>query len=167
MYRGVKSGSEGEKLFQSLRPGSVMTLDEPVSTSIDPKQAVSFGQYMFEIETPAASYISGIGSGYAYEQEAVMAPGRYRVVSVERGKVNDPPRGAIPVGIIRVQDVTTGERSWLPSPQASRSMAENIPGDRDTRFQMDDGPGQFKLLPGRPGYADPLRRPSRPPSMSR
>jgi HK97 family phage prohead protease len=152
VYRGVLPGSHGEKLADSLRAGSVMNLDEPVSTSIDPRQAVSFGNTLFEIETPAASYISGIGSGYAYEQEAVMAPGRFEVVSIERGTINYARAGKTgPVRIIRLRDTTVGARSWRPAPAgkaAAVSRSAALPdddGDRSRRFMAGDGPGQFKV----------------------
>jgi phage head maturation protease len=163
VYRGVVPGSHGEKLADSLHVGGPpLNLDEPVSTSIDPRQAVSFGNTLFEIETPAASYISGIGSGYAYEQEAVMAPGRYEVVSVSTGKINYLSGGKTgPVRIIRLRDVTGGARSWRPTAagkaaaSVSRAALAASPGDEDDRarrFMAGDGLGQFKLA-GKPAAA--------------
>jgi hypothetical protein len=115
VYRGVEPGSHGGRLAESLRVGSELTLDEPVSTSIDPRSSVQFGNYIFEIETPAAAYIAGIGSKYASEAEAVMAPGRFRVVSIERSKITGYHGKVIPVAVIRLQDITAGGRSWRPA----------------------------------------------------
>lgn len=152
VYRGVVPGSHGAQIAESLRVGGTMTLDEPVSTSIDPKQAVSFGTYVFEIDSPAASYIAGIGSKYTYEQEAVLAPGRFQVTSIEDGKVGLGPNGTAAVRIIRLKDVSQGGRSWLPAGVATSGRAasssddgdDGDDGDRSDRFMQGDGLGQFK-----------------------
>lgn len=152
VYRGVKPGSELSKLAERLRPGSTLRLDEPVSTSVDPGQASSFGTYLFEIDSPAASYISGISGKYTYEQEAVLAPGQFKVASVETVKMSFAPHGVHPVRVIRLQDVSDGPRSWrhvdrasLAAARRSGPEAEVDDEDRADRFVQGDGPGEFKL----------------------
>lgn len=113
VYRGVAEGSRGAEYARSLRVGSRVELNEPVSTSIKPAQSASFGTYLYEIETPAASYLSGAGSRFAYEQEAVMAPGQFEVVSIEQGKLG-LGKHLTDVMIIRLRDVTAGARTWIP-----------------------------------------------------
>jgi hypothetical protein len=147
VYRGVAPGSVGAKFAESLRPGDKVSLGEPVSTSIEPKQSAGFGTYLFEIESPSAAYISGIGSKYTYEKEAVLAPGDFEVASVEDGKIGLGKHTA-PVRIIRLRDTTTGSRSWSPSSGSDFAVTKANSGDddedRSQRFVQDDGPGQFK-----------------------
>lgn len=114
VYRAVKPGSAGADVAESLKPGDHVTIGEPVSTSIDPRQAAGYGSYLYEIDSPAAAYISGIGSRYAYEKEAVLAPGQFHVASIDDSTVG---LGSItaPVRVIHLDDVTQGERSWLPT----------------------------------------------------
>jgi hypothetical protein len=145
VYRGVAPDSHLADLVRRLKPGQELELGEPVSTSIDPKQSAGFGTILFEIDSPAASFIAGIGKLYEYEQEAVLAPGRFRVVSIEDGVVSLNRK--TPVKIIRLEDVTQGSRTWLPtsgSDLAAAKAAEED-DDRSERFVQGDGPGEFRL----------------------
>jgi hypothetical protein len=114
VYRAIKPGSAGAQVADSLKSGDHVTIGEPVSTSIDPRQAAGYGTYLYEIDSPAAAYISGIGSKYAYEKEAVLAPGQFQVSGIDDSTIG---LGSItaPVRVIHLQDVTQGERSWLPT----------------------------------------------------
>ena len=152
VYRGVSADSGLAKLVDRMRPGTTLRLDEPVSTSIDPGQAASFGTYMFEIDSPAAAYISGIGSKYAYEQEAVLAPGQFKVVSIDDSKMHFAGHGVRPVRVVKLQDVSQGGRVWrnVPRPQLNpRAAGDDMDdSDRSDRFVQGDGPGAFYIVNG-------------------
>ena len=154
VYRGVKPGSELAKLAERMRPGTTLRLDEPVSTSVEPGQASSFGTVMFEIESPAAAYVAGVGSKFAYEQEAVLAPGHFKVSTVETVKMHFPGHGVYPVRVIKLQDVSQGERSWRHVDRSAlKRAAPDTPddtddGDRSDRFTQGDGPGAFYVVNG-------------------
>ena len=158
VYRGVTPGSELAKLAERMRPGATLRLDEPVSTSIDPEQASSFGTYMFEIDSPAASYVSGIGSKFAYEQEAVLAPGHFKVASVETVKMHFHGHGVYPVRVIKLQDVSRGDRSWRNVDRARLKTGE----DRSDRFMQGDDPGEFYVVPSGQRAMPPARDPGWP-----
>jgi hypothetical protein len=149
VYRGVLPGSHGAQVAEHLTPGDMLTIDKPVSTSADPRQAVSFGNDLYEIDSPAAAYVSGVAPGYAYEKEAVLAPGRYQVVSTETGKINYlSVRKTGPVRIIRLRDVTTGDRTWRPSATAATPAAAAPPGGEDNRaHRFLDGAGTGEFTP--------------------
>lgn len=114
VYRAVSSHGGSSQFAADLRPGQVLDLGAPVSTSIDPRQSGSFGTNLYEIESPAASYLAGVGSKFGYEKEAVLAPGRYEVVSSEYASIGLGKNNA-KVLVVRLRDVTEGDRSWKPT----------------------------------------------------
>jgi hypothetical protein len=126
VYRSISSESGSSAIAANLKPGQVLELGSPVSTSIDPRKSAAFGTNVYEIESPAASYVAGVGSKYTYEKEAVLAPGRFEVVSVEMGTVGLGKHNA-PVRIVRLRDVTTGDRSWQPTTGKDFSLAGATP----------------------------------------
>jgi hypothetical protein len=164
VYRGVKPGSGLAELADRMRPGTRLRLDEPVSTSIDPGQASSFGTVMFEIDSPAASYISGIGSKYAYEQEAVLAPGEFRVVSVEYVKMHFPGHGVFTVKVIKIVDETVGERRWRHTSRAALRRSALMTAGGSGSWPV-TAPGSSTSWP--PWAAAPRRRLSLRRCMSR
>jgi hypothetical protein len=112
VYRGVGNSSALADVIDSAKPGQKLNLGEPVSTSVDVKQAAGYGSYMMEIDSPAAAYLEGSASAYDYEREAVLAPGQYQVVSKTDMKLGDGRT----VRVMRLQDVTAAaDRSWLPA----------------------------------------------------
>jgi hypothetical protein len=137
VYRSISSESGSSAFAANLKPGQVLELGSPVSTSIDPRKSAAFGTNVYEIESPAASYVAGVGSKYTYEKEAVLAPGRFEVVSVEMGTVGLGKHNA-PVRIVRLRDVTTGDRSWQPTTGKDFSLATPAaaPATRSARQMM-------------------------------
>ncbi len=115
VYRGVKPGSLGAKSAEALKPGDSVNLREPVSASVDPRQSAGFGTYVYEIHAPgAAAYIAPM-SKFAYEKEAVLAPGEYAVTSVEDSKI---ALGSVtsPVRVIHLEGAApAGGYSWAPA----------------------------------------------------
>lgn len=147
-YRGVKPDTSGGELAKSLKPGDSLSLGEPVSTSIDPKQAAQFGTYVYEIESSSCAYIAGINTKYTGEKEAVLPPGKFVVTSVERAHVPSSPSNPSSVNVIHLKDVTQGARSWVPTSETGDLQVVSKSADDDDRIQRfiigDDDLGSFK-----------------------
>lgn len=115
VYRGVNPRGVSAEFHANLRPGQTIDLGQPVSTSIDPRQSGGFGANLYEIEAPgSAAYLGGVGAHYAYEKEAVLAPGRFEVISTDVVQMG-LGKHTVPVSVVRLRAVPAGAPSWRPT----------------------------------------------------
>lgn len=152
VYRAVSSQGSSSQFAANLKPGQQLDLGAPVSTSIDPRQSGSFGTNLYEIESPAASYLAGVGSKFGYEKEAVLAPGRYEVVSSEYAKMGLGAHTA-DVLVVRLRDVTDGDRSWRPTTGTDFQLVEEAASKVDAvhaaPYQRGKTPGEHGGFPSK------------------
>jgi SPP1 gp7 family putative phage head morphogenesis protein len=114
VYRGVKPDTLGARQAEALKPGDTVHLHHPVSTSVDPRQSAGFGTYIYEVHAPGAAAYTAPLSKFAYEKEAVLAPGQYAVTSVEDGKIG---LGSVtsPIRVIHLEGTEPPDGwSWMP-----------------------------------------------------
>jgi hypothetical protein len=128
VYRAVNPSGESAAFAANLKPGQTIELGSPVSTSIDPRKSGGFGTNLYEIESPnGTAYVGGVGAAHAYEKEAVLAPGRFEVVSVDEVSLGLGKHTA-PVLVVRLRDTSpAGDRSWKPSGGGDFRLAESAP----------------------------------------
>jgi len=134
VYRAVNPSGESAAFAANLKPGQTIELGSPVSTSIDPRKSGGFGTNLYEIESPdGTAYVGGVGAAHAYEKEAVLAPGRFEVVSVDQVSLGLGKHTA-PVLVVRLRDTTpAGDRSWKPSGGGDFRLAESAPSSSQPR----------------------------------
>lgn len=98
LYRGVKG--KGADRHAALNVGDTVSWDTPRSTSTKMSQAFAFGSNIYEIQGATGHLLAGQKMPFAYEKEAILLPGKYRVTGQRMGKV-----GKWPVSILTLQRV--------------------------------------------------------------